>query len=324
MKILIADDDAVSRRLLEKMLERAGYEVISVDNGRKAVEHLLSADGPRLALIDWVMPELDGPSVCHEVRKLAEKSYVYIILLTSKESKENTVEGLKAGADDYVTKPCNPEELKARLLAGLRILQLEDKLIDAREEMRFKASHDALTSLWNRGIILEFLDRELDRSRRERSFMSLLLCDVDHFKQINDVHGHPVGDEVLQRVATLLRDSLRSYDAVGRYGGEEFLILLIGCDAIRTRDRAEQLREAVANSVFATARGPLSLTVSIGALAIGDWGSSLTGPDLLKKVDEALYGAKAAGRNCVLLARPPLGEPLNSGPKVEKTPLTGR
>jgi two-component system cell cycle response regulator len=305
LKILIADDDAVSRRLLEKMLERAGYEVFAVDNGRKAVEHLLSHEAPRLGLIDWVMPELDGPGVCREIRQAAEKSYVYIILLTSKESKANIVEGLKAGADDYLIKPCNYEELKARLLAGQRILQLEDKLVEAREEMRFKASHDALTSLWNRGVILELLDKDLDRSRREHSLLSVLLCDVDHFKQVNDEHGHPVGDEVLQQMAKRLLKALRSYDSVGRYGGEEFMVLLTGCDATRARERAEQIREGVASHSFITSRGPLSLTVSIGVLSSSEWPKSLTGIELLKKVDEALYAAKAAGRNRVVLAHPP-------------------
>jgi two-component system cell cycle response regulator len=222
LKILIADDDVISRRILARMLELAGYEVLAVDNGRKAVEQLAAIDGPRLALIDWVMPELDGPGACHEVRRLPGKSYVYMILLTSKESKEDIVAGLKSGADDYLINPCHSEELKARLLAGQRILQLEDKLVEAREEMRFKASHDALTSLWNRGVILELLNKELERCRRERSFMSLILCDIDHFKQINDLHGHPVGDEVLQQVANRLRGSLRSYDFVGRYGGKSF------------------------------------------------------------------------------------------------------
>ena len=304
MKILIADDDVISRRILGKMLERAGYEVLALDNGRKAVEHLSRVDGPRLALIDWVMPELDGPGVCLEVRRLAGKSYVYMILLTSKESKEDIVAGLKSGADDYLIKPCHSEELKARLLAGQRILQLEDKLVEAREEMRFKASHDSLTSLWNRGVILELLDKELERSRRERSFVSLILGDIDHFKQINDLHGHPVGDEVLQQVAKRLRGSLRSYDFVGRYGGEEFLILLIGCDAIRTRIRAEQIREAVACHEFPTARGPLTLTISVGALACTEWPTGITGAELLKDADEALYRAKADGRNRVIFAQP--------------------
>lgn len=304
MKILVADDEPISRRILEKMLNRAGYEVIAVGNGRAAVEQLLSAGGPRLALLDWMMPELDGPTVCSEIRRLSEHSYVYMILLTSKESKENIVAGLKSGADDYLVKPCNYEELKARLLAGQRILQLENKLVEAREEMRFKASHDSLTSLWNRGVILELLDKELARSRRERSFLSLLLCDVDHFKKINDEYGHPVGDQVLQEIAKRLLGALRSYDSVGRYGGEEFLILLSGCDATRTQERAEQLRQHVAEGRFLVAQGPLTVTISVGALSISGWPSDFDASRLLKEVDGALYEAKSAGRNCVILARP--------------------
>src|SRR5216683_5510833 len=160
MKILIADDEGMSRQLLQKTLERAGYEVIAVENGRFAADQLCKPEGPRLALLDWVMPELDGPGVCRQVRKRKEQSYVYMVLLTSKESKEDVVAGLESGADDYLTKPFDPEELKARLRSGARILDLENRLIEAREEMRFKASHDALTTLWNRAVMLELLERE--------------------------------------------------------------------------------------------------------------------------------------------------------------------
>src|SRR6266568_401385 len=163
MRILIADDEVLSRRLLQKTLERAGYEVTALENGRLAAAQLCKRDGPRLALLVWMMPELDGPGVCREVRKRNEQSYVYMVLLTSKEAKEDVVAGLESGADDYLTKPFNAEELKARLRTGLRILNLEDRLVEAREEMRFKATHDGLTSLWNRGVILDLLGRELDR-----------------------------------------------------------------------------------------------------------------------------------------------------------------
>jgi len=155
MKVLIADDELMSRKLLQKTLERAGYEVTAVENGRLAAEQLCPANGPRLALLDWVMPELDGPGVCREVRKRKQQSYVYMVLLTSKESKEDVVAGLESGADDYLTKPFDPEEMKARLRTGLRILDLEDRLIEAREEMRFQATHDGLTALWNRGMIVD-------------------------------------------------------------------------------------------------------------------------------------------------------------------------
>src|ERR1700692_3224313 len=161
MKILIADDEAISRRLLEKTLEREGYEVIAVDNGRLALEQLSLPDGPRLALLDWMMPELDGPGVCLGVRKQHQRPYIHIVLVTSRESKQDVVAGLEAGADDYLTKPWDPTELTARLRVGQRILQLEDRLVEAGENRRYKATHDPLTSLFNRGIIVDLLSREL-------------------------------------------------------------------------------------------------------------------------------------------------------------------
>ena len=304
MKILIAEDDAISRRLLQKTLENAGYEVLAVENGRLAQEELCRADGPRLALLDWEMPEVDGPGVCRAVRARAEKSYVYMIFLTSKESSDDKVEGLRSGADDYLTKPFHPEELKARLRTGLRILSLEDRLVEAREDMRFKATHDSLTGLWNRGVIMDLLDRELARADRERHSTAILLCDVDHFKRVNDTYGHPVGDEVLREVAKRLLASVRSYDYVGRYGGEEFLVVLNNCDPASSLGRAEQMRETVAKREFITKRGPLTITMSVGLLRSVNWGP-LSAEQYLAQVDAALYAAKAAGRNCVRAAEPP-------------------
>ena len=302
MKILLADDDPVSRRLMERMLQRGGYEVITVENGREAARELTAAGGPRLALIDWMMPELDGPAVCREVRSRIDGDYVYILLLTSKQSSEDIVKGLQAEADDYLTKPCHPAELKARLHTGRRILQLEDKLVEAREDMRFKATHDALTSLWDRGAILALLRSELSRSKREHSSVSVLLCDIDHFKQVNDVHGHQVGDEVLEEVSTRLLDAVRPYDAVGRYGGEEFLIVLNGCSAEDLEVRAEQARKAICGRVFSTSDGSILVSMSIGAITIQDWDKTDAIQPFLKEADEALYRAKAAGRNRVICA----------------------
>ena len=301
MRILIADDDALSLRLLERTLERDGYEVTAVQNGRLAAEHLCRHDGPRLALLDWVMPELDGPAVCREVRQKREQVYVHMVLLTSKESKRDVIEGLESGADDYLIKPFDPAELKARLRTGLRILQLEDRLVEAREDMRFKATHDPLTGLFNRGVIMDLLSRELSRTHREDGCTTILLGDVDHFKNVNDTLGHVTGDEVLREIARRLLASVRSYDFVGRYGGEEFLIVLNNCNLPSALQRAEQIRRAIASTRVQTARGPVPVTMSLGILASTEWGV-LPAEELLREADVALYKAKSAGRNCVKVA----------------------
>lgn len=303
MKILIADDEFMSLHLLRTTLERAGYEVTAVDNGIHAAEILCRPDGPRLALLDWMMPKLDGPSVCREVRKLRKEPYVHIVLLTSKNSKQDVVAGLESGADDYLVKPFNPDELKARLRTGLRILKLEDSLVEARENMRYQATHDSLTSLFNRGIIMELLARELSRTIREKGCTVLLLGDIDHFKQINDVHGHVIGDEVLREVSRRLLTSVRSYDFVGRYGGEEFLIVLNSCDPQGAMMRAEEVRLAIAKMPVVTTIGPVPVTMSFGVLISKDWGP-LPAEEMLREVDAGLYAAKAAGRNACKLVKP--------------------
>lgn len=303
MRILIADDELMSRRLLEKTMQRAGYEVTAVENGQLAAVELCKPEGPRLALLDWIMPELDGPGVCREVRKRKDHSYVYMILLTSKEKKEDVVAGLESGADDYLTKPFDPEELKARLRTGKRILDLEDRLIEAREEMRFQATHDALTSLWNRGVVMELLGRELTRARRENKCTAILLGDLDHFKNVNDTYGHLAGDEVLKETARRLVSSVRSYDFVGRFGGEEFLVTLNNCDPAFGLARAEKIRKTIADRPVETSAGAVSVSMSFGLLLSQEWGY-MSVVELLHEVDTALYGAKAAGRNCVKLAAP--------------------
>jgi diguanylate cyclase (GGDEF)-like protein len=303
MKILIADDEATSRLLLQATLERAGYEVEAVENGRQAADALSKMDGPRLALLDWVMPELDGPAVCREVRKNKDCLYVYMVLLTSRESKEDIVEGLESGADNYLTKPFNPDELKARLRSGVRILDLEDRLVEAREQMRFQATHDGLTTLWNRSMIMDLLARELARSRREHVCTAVLLCDLDHFKQVNDTYGHLAGDEVLMETAKRLTSSVRSYDFVGRYGGEEFLIILNNCNPSYGSVRAEEIRKAIGLRPVKTSSGPVSITLSMGMLLSTEW-SEHTAAEVLRQADIALYAAKEAGRNCVRIAHP--------------------
>jgi two-component system cell cycle response regulator len=323
VKILVADDDAVSRCLMQRILRRVGYEVVLAEDGRQALESLVSPDGPRLALLDWMMPGLDGPAVCLEVRSHRERPYSYITLLTSKGAKEDLVAGLEAGADDYLTKPCYPQELKARLRTGERILRLEDRLVDAREEMRFKATHDALTLLWNRGAILAHLNNEIHRAQREHAKVSLLLCDVDHFKQINDVHGHLSGDAVLREIAVRLGSAIRPGDAVGRYGGEEFLVILSDCGAESLRHRAEQIRQTVASGSFPANLQGLAISISVGAMTIGGWTMGQAPELFLSQVDVALYRAKMEGRNRLViagqqpLATMPPGEQRHAPPEAQ-------
>jgi diguanylate cyclase (GGDEF)-like protein len=305
MKILIAEDDPVSSLLMQRTLEKFGYDVVLAEDGRTAVEILSQRGGPRLALIDWMMPELDGLGLCREVRSAQrDGAYVYILLLTSRQDAEDVVAGLEAGADDYITKPFHPAVLRARLDTGCRILSLEEKLVRAREEMRFKATHDALTSLWNRASILSKARSELHRSAREARPFSLLLCDIDHFKRVNDSHGHLVGDVVLEEVARRLISSVRDYDAVGRYGGEEFLIVFGNCDEDSLRARAEDIRTAIASMPIQTGNVELSVSISIGAMMHCCSESDIPLESILARADAALYSAKAGGRNRAAFAVP--------------------
>jgi two-component system cell cycle response regulator len=303
MRILIAEDDSLSRTLLERTLQRAGYDVTPAEDGTQALAELEKEDAPRLALLDWIMPGRDGAEVCRELRRRKNKAYTYLILLSSKESKQEIVQGLESGADDYLTKPFDAEELKARLRAGQRILELEDRLVEARESMRFRATHDLLTSLWNRGVIMELVSREVIRSRREKNCTAVMMCDIDHFKAVNDQFGHAAGDDVLREVSRRLQTSVRSYDMVGRYGGEEFLVVLNKCDPASAVARAENLRQAICSRVIQLPATQLTVSISVG-LALSDDFPTSNIDEILHQADVALYAAKGAGRNCVRIAPP--------------------
>ncbi len=303
MKVLIADDEIVSRRKLQGLLTMWGYEVVSVGDGKAALDQLKSLDAPRIALLDWEMPGLNGVDVCKAMRRDRPEPYTYMLLITSREGKENIVEGLESGADDYLIKPWDPDELKARLRTAQRILQLEDRLVEAGETLRFKATHDHLTFLLNRGAIVDLLERELVRTLREKGSTIVMLTDLDHFKSVNDTYGHLVGDEVLRETARRLLGSVRSYDFVGRYGGEEFLIVLNNCDSSQAMLRAEEVRKAIAGTPIQCSSGPLQITMSIGVLSSRDWGLT-NAEEILREADAALYRAKASGRNCSEFASP--------------------
>lgn len=301
MKILVADDESVSRRMVEALLVKWGYEVISAEDGDAAWEKLRTPLAPRMALLDWIMPGQNGLDVCRAMRQHRPEPYTYIVLLTAKDAKESIVEGLESGADDYLTKPFNPQELKARIRVGIRVLQLEDNLVQAREAMRFRATHDTLTGVWNRGAILDALNREVWRARREGNSLGVLMADLDHFKSVNDTYGHLTGDCVLQEVAKRMQSDIRPYDAVGRYGGEEFLILLPGCGSPETCEKAERLRSAITREPVDTPSGALRVTISVGSVATIEWpGNSAN--QILQMADLALYRAKKEGRNRTVMA----------------------
>jgi diguanylate cyclase (GGDEF)-like protein len=295
--VLIADDDPVSRRLLQVSLGHSGYRVTVASNGAEALRVLDEQDGPRLAVLDWMMPELDGVEVCRTIRTRARESYVYIVLLTARGYRDEIVHGLEAGADDYITKPFHLHELKARLRTGRRILELQKDLITAREHLRLQATHDYLTGLFNRLAIQDALIRELKRSRRDGKSVAVIMGDLDYFKDINDTHGHAAGDIVLQATAERMRASFRAYDSVGRYGGEEFLVVLPGCDLAAGIEQAERMRKAISAQPVCVADTTIPITMSIGVAATTCEGSE-PGP-LLLAADKALYAAKSAGRNRV-------------------------
>ena len=304
MKALIAEDDPISARLLQASLVKWGYDVVVTRDGVEALETLRQPDSPRLAILDWMMPRMDGPDVIRELRKDQHGAYVYAILLTAKDRKEDLVRGLDMGADDYLVKPFDLHEMKARVRAGRRILELQEELVRAREALRDQAMHDALTRVLNRAGILEFLDKELDRSRRDLAPIAVILTDLDHFKRVNDNHGHLAGDEVLRQVSAQLRAEVRSYDAVGRYGGEEFLMVLPGCDAVIASRRAESLRVAVAgNPVAISENFKVPVSLSLGVATTAELGI-VDAETLLRQADEALYRAKGTGRNRVVIAKP--------------------
>ena len=299
MKVLIADDSATSRAMLRKSLARWGYEVVLAEDGAEALDILEKPDAPPMAILDWVMPHLTGPDVCKKVRETRREPYTYILLLTSKNSKDETIEGLEAGADDYIVKPFDQQELSVRLRAGKRIIDLQLSLMDAREELREKANKDLLTMLPNRAAIMAILEHEIARCHRDHRSVGVVLLDIDHFKKVNDTYGHFAGDAVLRETAARLKSSMRAYDQVGRYGGEEFLVVLPNCDMEQARSQADRMRIRLQEAkILADAGLEIPVTASFG-VTISDL--SDRSPDIFIRVaDEALYKAKASGRNCVV------------------------
>jgi len=301
MRILIADDSNVSRHLLESIVRKWGYQVVTTSDGNQAWEVLQRDDAPRMAILDWMMPGMTGPEVCQRVREKGVEPYTYILLLTSRTQKEDVIEGMNSGADDYVVKPFDQQELNVRLRAGRRIIDLQDELLKAQAALRHQATHDALTGVKNRGRITEVLAESV----AEEGPLGVIMLDLDMFKDVNDTFGHAAGDAVLVMAAQRLTEALTEKDELGRYGGEEFLVISRR-EPEELKLFAETLRERISSPPMESGDVRLSITASFGVANVNGCGTA-HGDLLMKAADKALYQAKRDGRNRVVVA-PSLSE----------------
>jgi two-component system, cell cycle response regulator len=299
MRALVAEDNPVFQTMLRNMLAKWGYDPIVARDGNEAWRILECSDSPRLAILDWMMPGLDGVELCRRVRASRSEPYLYVLLLTARTQAQDLVEGMEAGADDYLTKPFNVHELRVRLRAGRRIIELQEELMRAREALREQATHDALTGLLNRAAVRDALRNELERAGREGHPVTLMIADLDHFKHINDTYGHLAGDYVLSESARRMKSAIRRYDSMGRYGGEEFLIVVPGCDCATGRTQAERLRAVLAAEPFAAENASFQVTCSVGVACTAGGAGQASLDALLRAADLALYDAKNGGRNRV-------------------------
>lgn len=313
MKLLIAEDDASTRLLLSAILRKLGYDVLATESGSQAWDAYQKGDY-RIVISDWNMPDMNGLELCRKIRSVPTPNYIYFLLLTAYNGKDNYLDAIATGADDFMSKPFDKEVLAARLHVAKRILNLQ-------ETLQFQATHDLSTGIWNRSAMLDFLNQELDRSSRENKSVGVVLADLDHFKQINDTCGHQAGDQVLQVVAERLKTVLRPYDRVGRYGGEEFLMVLPGCDAPTAAKVAGRILKCFDGVPIPTCAGDLQVTCSLGAVA-----SDLQRRDvdsLIRAADDALYRAKRSGRNRVVVQELDAGALLPHAPALSEPVITG-
>jgi diguanylate cyclase (GGDEF)-like protein len=295
MKILIAEDDPISRRVLEANLAGWGYDVMIASDGSEAWELLQRPDAPNLVISDWMMPNMDGLELCRRIRGMERSGYIYFIILTAKGEKQDIIEGLEAGADDFLTKPFDREELKYRARIGERIINLELRILEL-------ANTDALTGVLNRRAFMERMDQEIHRSLREGVPLSLILTDIDYFKRVNDRNGHQVGDLVLQRFTEQLSESSRPYDFVGRYGGEEFVVCLPGADTSQAGSVAERMRRKVEEMSITLPHSSQSIQIT-GSFGVASLrAGSEDSVDLITgRADDTMYRAKREGRNRVCM-----------------------
>src|SRR5262245_17609769 len=293
--VLVAEDDEVSRMRLEHLLTRWGHRVTSVSRGDVALEILSPSGPPHLAIVGWRMPGLDGIDLCRALRARKSDTYTYIILITAKDDPDSMLIGLEAGADDFLAKPVAPEELRARLRAGQRIVELQERLIAAREEQRRNADRDGLTGVSSRRRVLEALEMSLSERAAGGTELALAMIDLDDFKPINDRHGHLAGDRALRAVCERVQRILRRTDEFGRYGGDEFLVVLPDISQSEATEIARRICESLASQPVACDDLSLRITSSIGVATASD--AHVGREDLIKRADRALFRAKNEGGN---------------------------
>jgi two-component system cell cycle response regulator len=302
VQVLVAEDETLSRRRLQTLLQKWGYSVVIAVDGVEALRVMEAADHPKLVILDRMMPHVDGLEVCRAIRRDPREPYVYIVLLTGRGEQKEIIEGFDAGADDYITKPFEIRELQARLKTGARIVELQEQLIAAREELRTEAMRDGLTGFYNRSAFFDLFQKEVARATRQQTPLALIIGDLDHFKSVNDCYGHIAGDTVLKEAARRMGAALRGTDVMGRYGGEEFVVAASNCSYTEALDLTERFRSAICAWPFQVPNGSLSITMSFGVAVAHDMKAA---GDLLRAADEALYRAKHGGRNRVEAAEDP-------------------
>lgn len=298
MNILIADTDPANRRLLTETVIDLGYRPVRIDQGENVLDNIKATDSC-VILLSWIMPGTDVIEVCREIRRLgSENEHVcYIIISSTREGSGDISKALRAGANDFISMGADPAELKARIAVGIRTAQLEKKLIDLNNRLKFLVRTDSLTGLLNHAAILKELSMELDRGKRDSSSTSILMVDLDRFKTVNDTWGHQVGDKALISFANLLCRSCRSFDRIGRYGGEEFLIVLPRTNEEDSTHIGERIRENTENMKIDDSLENLRITCSVGCCTarLSDKNPS----SMVAAADSALFRAKKAGRNSV-------------------------
>jgi len=292
MNILIAEDEEITRMLLCDITASWGLTVHEAEDGQEALEILERNSDIQLVFADWMMPRMDGPELCQRLKAMEDR-FFYIIMLTGHTGTENLVKAIESGADDYIAKPFSPEEVRIRLKAGTRIVKQEQKV-------SVLANYDDLTGLWNRRMILKFLHSNWQRSIRERTELGILLFDLDYFKRINDTHGHHSGDQALRFFSRVVEQQIRPYDYFGRYGGEEFLLVMPLANNTDFTALADRIRNSLASTVLTLESGEqIAITASIGGTKV--YTHDDTDQAMLMRADEAVYKAKAAGRNTVVI-----------------------